>query len=138
MHDPLSAEFPDNRLLNPGDPALRLEFTETPTTMLFRCVPSERRVLADWRGIASLWAMSQALGRLSPAMFNARRNGAERIELTDGSEELLGHQFISYAKELCVPQRWRWNTYFPKPDRNADPGAAQAGDTFFFRSRACR
>ncbi|WP_372922626.1 phage exclusion protein Lit family protein [Roseovarius sp.] len=117
-----------------ADKAPRLEFTETRTTMLFRCVPSERRVLADWRGIASLWAMSQALGRLSPAMFNARRNGAERIDLTDGSEELLGHQFIGYAKELCVPQPWRWNTYFPKPDRNADSGAAQAGDIFFFRS----
>lgn len=61
-----------------GFPAVEvpeLEFTETPTAMLFRCVPSKKLVLADWRGIASLWAMSQAMGRLAPALFNVRRNG---------------------------------------------------------------
>lgn len=116
------------------DRAPQLEFTETETTMLFRCVPSEHRVLADWRGIASLWAMSQAMGRLSPAIFNTRRAGARRLDLADGSEELLGHHFIGYAKQLCVPQPWRWNTFFPKPDRSSDSAAAKAGDTFFFRS----
>ena len=114
--------------------AATLEFTEVKTPMLFRSVPSERRVLADWRGLASLWAMSQAMAKLSPAMFNARRNGAARLDLPDGSPEALGLAFIGYAKELCVPQRWRWNNYFPKPDRKTASDAAKSGDVFFFRS----
>ena len=114
--------------------AATLEFTEMKTRMLFRSVPSERRVLVDWRGIASLWAMSQAVARLSQAMFEARRNGASRLDLPDGSPEALGHAFIGYAKELCVPQQWRWNTYFPKPDRNHESDSASSGDRFFFRS----
>jgi hypothetical protein len=59
-----------------GDKAIRLEFTEQHGTMLFSSIPSERLVRADWHGIASLWAMSHAMGKLSPAMFEARRNGA--------------------------------------------------------------
>lgn len=117
-----------------GDKAIRLEFTEQHGTMLFRSVPSERLVRADWHGIASLWAMSQAMGRLSPAMFEARRNGAQRLDIKEASAEELGHHFIGYAKELCVPQKWRWNTYFPKPDRKTNVEAAKAGDTFFLRS----
>lgn len=117
-----------------GERAATLEFTETTTLMLFRSVPTKRRVLADWRGIASLWAMSQAVGRLSPAMFNARRTGATRLDLPDGSPEALGYEFIRYAQELCAPQKWRWNTYFPTPDRNTSSYEAKAGDTFFFRS----
>lgn len=80
-----------------------LEFKEEKTSMLFRSVPSERRVIADWGGIASLWAMSQAMGRLGPAMFDARRNGAIKLDLSDGSPEALGYDFIGYAKELCDP-----------------------------------
>jgi hypothetical protein len=114
--------------------AATLEFTEIKTPMLFRSIPSERRVLADWRGIASLWAVSQAVARLGPAMFRARRSAADRLDLPEGSPEALGHQLIGYAKELCVPQRWRWNNYFPKPDLNAASDAARSGDRFFFRS----
>ena len=111
-----------------------LEFTETKTLMLFRSVPSEGCVLADWRGIASLWAMSQAMSRIAHAMFNARRNGASLLDLADGSPEALGHALIGYAKELCVPQKWRWNNYFPKPDRRNTSEDAQNGDAYFFRS----
>lgn len=110
----------------------QLEFAETPTTMLFRCVPSKKRVLADWRGIASLWAMSQATGRLGPAMFKARRNGDVQLELKEDSEEELGHFFIRYAKELSVPQDWRWNYYFPEPAINSEK--TRTGVSFFFRS----
>jgi hypothetical protein len=78
--------------------------------------------------------MSQAMGRLSPAMFNARRNGAERLNLPIGSPEELSHSFIGFARELCVPQKWRWNTYLPKPDLNTKSDHARSGDTFFFRS----
>lgn len=117
-----------------GDKAIRLEFTEEHGTMLFRSVPSERLVRVDWRGIASLWAMSQAMGRLSPAMFKARRDGADRLDIKEDSAEELGHHFIGYAKELCVPQKWRWNTYFPKPHRKTNAEEGKAGDTFFFRS----
>ncbi len=117
-----------------GEKGATLEFTEIKTPMLFRSVPSERRVLADWRGIASLWAISHAVARLSPAMFSARRNGVDRLDLPDGSPEALGHALIGYAKELCVPQQWRWNTYFPKPDRNTASDTAKSGDRFFFRS----
>lgn len=117
-----------------GEKEIRLEFTDEDAAMLFRSVPSGRRVLADWRGVASLWAISQAMGRLSPALFNARRNGAERLDLKEGSQEELGHHFIGYAKQLCVPQEWRWNTYFPKPDREAASEGARTGDIFFFRS----
>lgn len=116
----------------PEAEAPELEFTETPTAMLFRCVPSKKLVLADWRGIASLWAMSQAMGRLAPALFNARRNGDVRLELKEGSEEELGHFFIGYAKELSVRQNWRWNCYFPKPAINSEK--IRTGDSFFFRS----
>jgi hypothetical protein len=117
-----------------GERGATLEFTEMKTRMLFRSVPSERRVLVDWRGVASLWAMSQAVARLSQAMFSARRNRAARLNLADGSSEALGHAFIGYAKELCIPQQWRWNTFFPKPDRNTASDAAKSGDRFFFRS----
>lgn len=115
-----------------NDESVALEFTERGGSMLFRSVPSERRVLVDWRGVASLWAMSQAMGRLSPALFNARRNGAGRLDLVDDSPEALGHHFIEYAKQLAVPQSWRWNTFFPKPDRNIEAG--KPGDIFFFRA----
>ena len=77
--------------------AVTLEFTEMKTPMLFRCVPSERRVLADWRGVASLWAISQAAARLSLAMFKARRNGVDRLDLTDG---------VARGARLC-PDRLR-------------------------------
>lgn len=117
-----------------GENAPRLEFTETGTRMLFRCVPSERIVLADWRGIASLWAMSQAMGRLAPAMFDARRRGAERLDLTEGTAEELGLQLIGYAKELSETHDWQWNLYFPKPDVDAQFEEARTGDVFFFRS----
>jgi hypothetical protein len=117
-----------------GERTATFEFTGIKTPMLFRSVPSERRVLADRRGIASLWAISHAVARLSPAMFSARRNGADRLDLPEGSPEALGHAFIGYAKDLCVPQQWRWNTYFPKPDRNTPSDTAKSGDRFFFRS----
>ena len=117
-----------------GHEAPRLELTEAETTMLFRCVPSKRLVRADWRGIASLWAMSQAVGRLGPALFNARRSSAERLDLAEGSKEELGHHFIGYAKKLSEPQDWRWNSFFPKPDLTAQSEAARTGDAFFFRS----
>ena len=50
------------------------------------------------------------------------------------SPEALGYALIGYAKELCVPQRWRWNTYFPKPRPDTAADAAKSGDAFFFRS----
>ena len=64
--------------------ATTLKFTEIKTPMLFRSVPSKRRVLADWRGVASLWAVSQAVARVVPAMFKARRSGAGRLDLPGG------------------------------------------------------
>lgn len=112
----------------------RLEFTEVRTIMLFRCVPSRAIVQVDWRGIASLWAISQAVGRLCRAMFDARRRGLNRLNLPEGSEQLLGYQFIEYAKQLSEPQDWRWNGYFPMPQINADSEEAKSGDFFFFRS----
>lgn len=114
-----------------GDRAPQLEFTDTGTTMLFRSVPSERLVRADWRGIASLWAMSQAVGRLSPAMFTARRIEAGRLDLVEGSAEELGYQFIGYAKQLAVPQQWLWNSFFPTPKRRPSCDFAKTGDSFF-------
>jgi hypothetical protein len=76
--------------------------------------------------------MSQAVGRLSPAMFKARRTGAAQLDLPDGSPEALGYEFIRYAQELSIPQKW--NTYFPTPDRKTSSDAAKAGITFFLRS----
>src|SRR5690349_3861772 len=52
--------------------AARLELVDTNSAMLFRCVPSQKLIKVEWRGIASLWAASQAIARIAPAMFNAR------------------------------------------------------------------
>lgn len=111
-----------------------LEFTEAAGSMLFRSVPSKKLVKLDWRGIASLWAMSQAASRLIPAMFKARREAAERLDIKENTPEELGHNFIGYAKEMCVPQKWRWNTYFPTPDTSSTSEEAQLGDRFFFQA----
>jgi hypothetical protein len=67
-------------------------------------------------------------------MFNARRSGAIGLDLPDGSPEALGHLLIGYAKQLCVRQRWRWNTYFPVPDANSSDEHARSGDIFFMRA----
>jgi hypothetical protein len=117
-----------------GPPATRIELTDTDNGMLFRSIPSDRCVKAEWRGVASLWAMSQAVGRLAPIMFETRRNGSARVEIQDGSPQELGLNFIGYAKELCVRQKWRWNTYFPKPDRTANSHEKRYGEEFFRKS----
>ncbi len=111
-----------------------LDFTDSHNTMLFCSKPSKRCVRVEWRGIASLWAMSQAVGRLAPAMFGARRAGSLRVDLSEGSPEALGYQFIGYAKDLSVPQKWRWNSYFPMPNPNASDTNARSGDVFFLRA----
>jgi hypothetical protein len=111
-----------------------LDLTDTESAMLFRSVPSERTVRVEWRGIASLWAMSQSLGRLAPAMFNARRSGAESVDLVDGTPRALGHLYIGYSKQLCVRQQWRWNTFFPKPDPTSNDEDVKAGNLFFMRA----
>ena len=73
-----------------GGKAGVLEFTDGAGSMLFRSVPSERRVKLDWRGIASLWAMSQAASRLIPALFKARRADALLLDIqADSPEELV-------------------------------------------------
>ncbi|SFH42458.1 hypothetical protein SAMN05216459_13219 [Ensifer sp. OV372] len=41
----------------------KLQFTEEHSSMLFKCKPSEASAKADWHEIASLWAMSQGVGR---------------------------------------------------------------------------
>ncbi|WP_316203927.1 phage exclusion protein Lit family protein [Bradyrhizobium sp. SZCCHNS3051] len=117
-----------------GAKAAVLEFTNGTGSMLFRSVPSERRVKLDWRGIASLWAMSQAASRLIPAMFKARRERRQQLDIQEDTPEELGMNFIGYAKEMCVPQTWRWNTYFPKPDPNTTFEEARLGDRFFFQA----
>lgn len=117
-----------------GDKGATLEFTQGAGSMLFRSIPSERLVKLDWRGIASLWAMSQAASRLLPAMFKARRDKLERLDIKEDSLEELGMNFICYAKEMCVPQKWRWNTYYPKPDPDNKSEEAQLGDRFFFQA----
>jgi hypothetical protein len=111
-----------------GDKAAILQFTNGAGAMLFRSVPSERRVKLDWRGIASLWAMSQAASRLIPAMFKARRENRERLDIQEDTPEELGMNFIGYAKEMCVPQTWRWNTYFPMPNPNTASEEGRLGD----------
>ncbi|MBY3073929.1 hypothetical protein HFO65_30705 [Rhizobium laguerreae] len=110
----------------------KLEFTEEDSSMLFKCKPSEASVTADWHGIASLWAMSQGVGRLCAAMFNARRSGQARLDFVEGSEAELGYHFIDEARALVKPRGHRWNTYFPKPDPGSD--RLIAGDVFFFRA----
>ncbi|WP_291856754.1 phage exclusion protein Lit family protein [Bradyrhizobium sp.] len=115
-------------------PATRIELTDTDNGMLFRSIPSERCVKAEWRGVASLWAMSQAVGRLAPIIFETRRNGSPRVEIRDGSPQELGLNFIGYAKELCVRQKWRWNSYFPKPDRTANSDEKRYCEQFFWKS----
>lgn len=117
-----------------GGKAAILEFTNGAGSMLFRSVPSERRVKLDWRGIASLWAMSQAASRLIPALFEARRANAQRLDIQVDSPEELGMNFIGYAKAMCVPRPWRWNTYFPKPDPQTNSDEARLGDRFFFQA----
>jgi hypothetical protein len=115
-------------------PAARIELTDTDNGMLFRSIPSDRCVKAEWRGVASLWAMSQAVGRLAPIMFEARRSGLIRVEIQDGSPQELGLNFIGYAKQLCARQEWRWNTYFPKPDRTANSDEKRYGEECFRKS----
>jgi hypothetical protein len=56
-------------------PRPKPQFTEEHSLMRFKCKPSAASVTADWHGIASLWAMSQGVGRLCAAIFNARRSG---------------------------------------------------------------
>ncbi|MFS8054248.1 phage exclusion protein Lit family protein [Rhizobium sp. BR 317] len=114
------------------NPPPKLEFTEEHSSMLFKCKPSEASVTADWHGIASLWAMSQGVGRLCAAMFNARRSGQARLDFVEGSEAELGYHFIHEARALVKPRGHRWNTYFPKPDLGSD--RLIAGDIFFFRA----
>lgn len=111
-----------------------LVFTSNEGNMLFRCVPSEAKVLIDWKGIASLWATSQAIGRLSEAIFNGRRNGATRLDLSENPELELGYHFIEYSQELCNKLEYRWNTYFPKPDISNTSKVALNSDKFFFLS----
>jgi hypothetical protein len=67
-------------------------------------------------------------------MFNARRAGATLLGLPEDSPQELGYSFIGYAKELCIRQSWRWNTYFPKPATDPDSEDARRGETFFLRS----
>ena len=55
------------------DQAVRLEFTDTNSLMLFRSQPRERCIKIEWRGIASLWAISQAAGRRSLGSGNVCR-----------------------------------------------------------------
>ncbi|WP_316173378.1 MULTISPECIES: phage exclusion protein Lit family protein [unclassified Bradyrhizobium] len=117
-----------------GDKAAKLEFTEGAGSMLFRSIPSERLVKLDWRGIASMWAMSQAASRLMPAMFKARRAGIERLAIKEDTTEELGMNFIGYARAMCVPQQWRWNTYYPRPDPNSASEDVRLGDRFFFQA----
>lgn len=113
-------------------PTAKLQFTEEHSSMLFKCKPSAASVTADWYGIASLWAMSQGVGRLCAAMFNARRSGQARLDFEESSEAELGYHFIQEAKALARPRGHRWNTYFPKPDLQSDRSVA--GDVFFFRA----
>src|ERR1700685_4650176 len=117
-----------------ADRSARLEFTDTDSAMLFRSVPSDRCVKVEWRGVASLWAISQAAGILVPAMFNTRRSGADRVQLQEGSLEALGHHSIGYAKTLCVRQTYRWNKFFPYPEPNPSSEHARFGEIFFLRS----
>jgi hypothetical protein len=117
-----------------GDRSIRLEFMDTHSAMLFRSRPSNRCVEVEWRGVASLWAISQAAGILAPAMFNTRRSGADRVQLQEGSLEALGYLFIGYAKSLCVRLPYRWNTFFYYPDPNPSSEHAKYGETFFRRS----
>jgi hypothetical protein len=117
-----------------GDHSVTLEFADTYNAALFRSIPSDRCVKVEWRGIASLWAISQAAGILAPAMFNTRRRGADRVNLQEGSLEALGYLLIGYAKDLCIRQPWRWNTYFPYPDPNQSSEHAKYGEVFFVRS----
>ncbi|EJT01336.1 putative transposase (plasmid) [Rhizobium sp. CCGE 510] len=56
------------------NPPPNLEFTEAHSSDAFQV--QVKRGLGDWHGIASLWAMSQSVGRLYAAMFNARRSGS--------------------------------------------------------------
>src|SRR5258705_3663456 len=67
-------------------------------------------------------------------MFAARRTEVQRIEIKPGSREELGLFFIRYAKELCVRQCWRWNTFFPKPNPNPVSEDELWSDIFFLRA----
>lgn len=113
---------------------VKLELTETDKKSLFVSIPSRRLVRVEWRGIASLWAISQAAGHLCLQMHNARRNGVGQLDIQKDSVEELGLYFIDFSKQLCVPQTWRWNSYFPLPDRHPDSEHAQYGELFFDRS----
>jgi hypothetical protein len=75
--------------------------------------------------------MSQAVGRIAPAMFAARRAGLARLDIPN-SDAQLGLEFLEFAKQLCTKQTWRWNTYFSKPDRKPNSEAAQQGEAFFW------
>ncbi|WP_027535424.1 hypothetical protein [Bradyrhizobium sp. WSM3983] len=78
-----------------------LELVDTDNRMLFRSIPSTRLIKIEWRGVASLWAASQAMGRLGPAIFAARRKRASGSVTPDQSQEQLGLQFITYEGTLC-------------------------------------
>jgi hypothetical protein len=134
-HEPSIREQFGRIAAESGVSGIRLKLVDTDSGMLFRSVPSERTVNVEWRGIASLWATSQAIGRLAREMFNARRSGASRLEFPNGSSpQELGLLYIEYAKQLCVRQPWRWNTFFPKPDPNPTDEDTKRGETFFLRS----
>src|SRR5689334_14319100 len=57
-------------------------------------------VRITWAAVGTLWAASQATGRLSRQIFEKKRSGKECIQVEPGSPEEVGLLFLNLAQQL--------------------------------------
>src|SRR5688572_8199069 len=89
-----------------GSQNVRLELNERPhesqTAAEFSAAPASGTIRVTWAGVASLWALAQGVSRVARRMFEARRSGKNRLEISEGSALDDGLNFIEFARRLCL------------------------------------
>jgi len=128
---------------------VRLELTEDPwasgiVRAEFMVLPSLKLVRITWAGIASLWACSQGMARISRRAFDgSRKKTADKLVIEKGSQLEAGCFLLELSKGLCSQDlreddqgKLRWPEWAPLPNASPKGEDDVAGNSFFYGALA--